>query len=200
MSNASPYVPSIHLSNALYLGQTPNMNLGPEMQRRTAELAERRARRAIEDAESDDGYHQDRDVRGRRNYDYREEDRRDFRRDQDDLEIAHMERRVEEANHALEDAMRDLEETKMRIRNRRREERQPLNERSRMNNAMPEFVRPFVDDVYERVSALLTDNILILTHFLTGISKTYTRLPVSGWEWITSANTAAIFIRFAHSF
>jgi len=152
MFNASPYVPSIHLSNALYPGQTPNMNLGPEMQRRTAELAERQARGAKEDAESDDDYHQDRDVRGRRNYDYRGEDMRDFRREQDDLEIAHMEKRVKEANHALEDAIRDLEKTKMRIRNRRREERQQLNERSRMNNGMPEFVRPFVDGVYERAS------------------------------------------------
>lgn len=130
------------------------------MQRRTAELAERRARRAREetdsDLESDDDYYQDRDDRGvgRRDYDY--EDRRTrhdlpeavfFRREQDDLEIAHIERRVAEATRALEDAKRDLKETKLRIRERRREERQQMNERSR-NHSTPASV----DD--ERVGAL----------------------------------------------
>lgn len=112
------------------------------MQRRTAELAERRARRAKEDTdsdlESDDDYYQDHDDRGvGRDYNY--EDRRTrrdlpeavfFRREQDDLEIAHIERRVAEATRALEDAKRDLKETKLRIRDRRREERQQMNERS----------------------------------------------------------------------
>ena len=114
------------------------MNIGSEVQRRTAELLERRARGAKEDNDSDfksdDDSYQDRDDRGR-NYDY--EDRRTrrdlpdeavfFRREQDDLdalEITHIERRVEEATRALEDAKRDLKEAKMRIRDRRREERQ----------------------------------------------------------------------------
>jgi len=132
------------------------------MQRRATELAERRARRAKEDAKgdskSDDDYHQN---RGRRDYNYGEENwraRRDlpeamlFRWEQDDLEVADMERRVTEANRALENALRDLEETKLRIRDRRREDKQQLNERSRMNHGVPEFVRPFVDDVYERAS------------------------------------------------
>jgi len=124
-----------------------------------------RARRAKEDTdsdfESDDSYYQDRDDRGvgRRDYDY-EDTRRDlpeaeavfFRREQDDLEIAHIERRVAEATRALEDAERDLRETKMRIRDRRREERQQSKERSRFNHSVPEFVRPSVDDVHERAS------------------------------------------------
>ena len=146
------------------------MNLGAEMQRRTAELAERRARRAEEDSdsdlESDDDYYQDRDDRGRRDHDY--EDwltRRDspeavfFRREQDDLEIELVERRVLEATRALEDAKRDLKETKMRIRDRRREERQQLNGRSRVN---PEFARPSVDDA---VGALPFGDIAMLTDF-----------------------------------
>jgi len=68
-----------------------------------------------------------------------------FRRDQDDLddlEIAHIERRVAEATRVLEDAKRDLKEAKMRIRNRRREERQ----RGRGNHSLPESVRPSVED------------------------------------------------------
>jgi hypothetical protein len=141
------------------------MNLEFEMQRRATELAERRARRgkkedALGDFESDDDYHQN---RGRRDYNYGDENwraRRDlpeamfFRWEQDDLEIAHMEGRVTEANRALENALRDLEETKMRIRDRRREEKQQLNERNRMNHGVPEFARPFVDDVHERVDFL----------------------------------------------
>lgn len=130
------------------------------MQRRTAELAERIARRTREDTDSDlesdgDYYQDDRDVRGR-NYDY--EDRRTrrglpdeavfFRREQDDLddlEITHIEKRVADAARALEEAKRDLKEAKIRIRERRREERQ----RSRGSHSLPEFVRPSVDD--ERV-------------------------------------------------
>ena len=75
-----------------------------------------------------------------------------FRRDQndlDDLEIAHIERRVAEATHVLEEAKRDLREAKMRIRNRRLEERQ----RGRGNHSHPEFVRPSVED--ERVGFAL---------------------------------------------
>jgi hypothetical protein len=168
-----PYVPSIHLSDISLnpqSGHTRDMNLGAGMQRRLAELAERQAQRAKEgttesDLESDD----DRGV-GRRDYDY--EDRRSrrdlseavfFRREQDDLEIAHIERRVAEATRALEEAKQDLMETKMRIRDRRREERQQLNERSRVNQGVPEFVRPSVDD--ERVGALPSGDIAMLTDF-----------------------------------
>lgn len=142
MFNPSPHVPSIRLSNVHdpYFGHTQNMNLEPEQRQAT----ERRARREEDDGdlESDDNYLQDpdhRSVRGCRDY-----ARRDlpeavfFRREQDNLEIALMERRVVEANRALGDAIRDLKETKMRIRDRRRDER------------LPEFV----DDVYERVGAL----------------------------------------------
>lgn len=149
------------------------MNLGAEIQRRTAELAERRTRRAKEDTdsdlESDDDYYQDRDDRGVGSRDYDYEDRRElpeavfFRREQDDLEIAHIERRVAEATRALEDAKRDLKETKMRIRDRRREERQQLNERSRVNHSVPEFLRPSVTD--ERVGALPSSDIAMLTEF-----------------------------------
>lgn len=181
MFNPSPYVPNIHVSDISLnpytpqFGHTRNMNLGAEMQRRTAGLAERRARRAEEDSdsdlESDDDYYQDRDDGGavRRDHDY--EDwltRRDspeavfFRREQDDLEIELVERRVAEATRALEDAKRDLKETKTRIRDRRREERQQLNERSRFN---PEFVRPSVNDVNEGVGALPFGDIAMLTDF-----------------------------------
>ena len=179
MFNPSPYVPNIHLSDITLnpqFGHARNMNLEAEMQRRTAELAERRARRADEDTESDlesdDDCYQDRDNRGvgRRDYDY--EDRRTrrdlpeavyFRREQDDMEIAHIERRVAEATRVLEDAKRDLKETKMRIRDRRREERQQLNERNRVNHSVPEFARPSVDD--ERVGALPSSDIAMLTYF-----------------------------------
>lgn len=153
------------------------MNLGSEIQRRTAELAERQtlARRANEDTnsdfESDDDYYQGRDDR-RRGYDY--EDRRTrrdlpealfFRREQDDLEIAHIERRVAEATRALEDAKLDLKQTKIRIRDRRREERQHLNERSHVNYSVPEFDRASVDD--ESVGALQAGDVLVamLTDF-----------------------------------
>jgi len=157
MFNPPPYVPSIHLSDLNpQFGHAQNMNLGTEMHRHTAELAERIARSAREDndsdLESDDDYYQDRDERGR-DYDY--EDRRTrrdlpdeavfFRREQEDLdelEIAHIERRVAEAARALEEARRDLNEAKMRIRDRRREERQ----RGRGGHSLPEFVRPSVDD------------------------------------------------------
>lgn len=142
------------------------MNIGSEVPRRTAELGERMARRAKEDndsdLESDDEYYQDREERGR---DY--EDRRTrldlpdeavfFRREQDDLEIALIEKRVAEATRALEEAKRDLKEAKMRIRDRRREERQQLNERSRGSHSLPEFVRPSLDD--ERVGALPSGDI-----------------------------------------
>lgn len=158
------------------------MNLETEMQRRTAELAERRARRAEEDTdsdfdsdfESDDDYYQDRDDRGvgRRDYDYKDRrTRRDkpeavfFRRGQDDLEIADIEKRVADATRALEDAKRDLKETKMRIRDRRREERQQLNERSRVNHNVAEFARPSADDVYEGVGTLPSHDIVMLTDF-----------------------------------
>lgn len=178
-STMYPYhVPSIHLSDISLnpqVGHTRNMNLGAEMQRRTSELSERRVRRAEEgtesDVESDDDYYQDRDDRGvdRRDYDY--DDRRTrhdlpdavfFRRDQDDLEIAHIERRVASATRALEEAKRDLNETKIRIRNRRREERQLLNERSRVSHSVPAN-EPFLDD--ERVGALPSGDIAMLTDF-----------------------------------
>lgn len=155
----SPYVPSIHLSDASY---NQNMN---DIQRRVAELAERRVRMAMEDADSDVDYHDDRGIRGRRGYDYREKDwraRRDIpeavfsRWEQDDLEIAHMEKRVVEADRALEEALRDLKETKMRIRDRRREERQLLNERGRASQSVPEFAHP---NMYETVGALLSGHI-----------------------------------------
>ena len=180
MFNPSPYIPSIHLSDislnpyAPQFGHPQNSDFGPEMQRRTAGLAERRGRRAKEntdsDLESDDDYYQDRGV----DLDYDYEDRRTrhdlpeavfYRREQDDLEIAHIERRVAEATRALEDAKRDLKETKMRIRDRRREERQQLNERSRVSHGASEFVRPSVDDVYEGVGALLSGDIAMLTDF-----------------------------------
>jgi hypothetical protein len=162
MFNPSPYVPSIHLSDPSY---NPYSGQMPDVQRRVAELAERRVRMAMEDPDSDVDYHDDRGIRGRRGYDYREEDwraRRDIpeavfsRWEQDDLEIAHMEKRVVEADRALEEALQDLKETKMRIRDRRREERQPLNERGRASQSVPEFPRP---DVYERVGALLSGHI-----------------------------------------
>jgi hypothetical protein len=152
------------------------MNLGAETQRRTARRSVSSASSAREgtesDVESDDDYYQDRDDRGvdRRDYDYEDRHTRHdlpdavfFRRDQDDLEIAHIERRVAEATRALEEAKRDLKETKMRIRNRRREERQ--HERSRVNHSVPanEFAGPFLDD--ERVGALPSGDIAILTDF-----------------------------------
>ena len=174
MFNPPPYVPSIHLSDTIpssiplnaQFGHARNMNIDSEVQRRAAELVERMARRAKEDTDSDlesDGdYYQDRDP----DYDY--EDRRTrrdlpdeavfFRREQDDLEIALIERRVAEATRALEDAKRDLKEAKTRIRDRRREERQQLNERSRGSHSLPEFVRPSLDD--ERVGALPSGDIL----------------------------------------
>ena len=153
-----------------------SMNIGTMMQRRVAELSERRARRANEydnsDFESDDDYHMDSaddyhpdsdhdmDVRGRRDYDYSEEDRqarRDlpqvvfFRREQDALDIARMERAVQEASRALDDAKRNLRETKMRIKDRRREERQQLKESSRLNRGPSEVA----DNVYDRVGVFV---------------------------------------------
>jgi hypothetical protein len=159
-------------------------NLGVLMQRRAAELAGRRARRANEDyddadseLESDDNYHEDNDDsddNSRRDYDYREEGRRDlpeaviFRREQDDLEIAHMEMAVVEATRSLEDAKRNLRETKLRIKNRRREERQQLEEQSRKNRSVPELSRAVVDDGHARVGALcrLAISFAMLTRFL----------------------------------
>lgn len=160
MFNPPPYVPGIPLSDTIPLnnsqfGHTPN--LGIEVQRRTAELAERMGRRAKEDTDGDlEGDYED---DGDRERDFNYEDRRTrpneavfFRRDQDDLddmEIAHIERRVAEATRILEEAKRDLKEARMRIRNRRREERQ----RGRGNHSLPEFVRPSVQD--ERVGFAL---------------------------------------------
>ena len=146
------------------------------MQRRAAELAGRRARRANEDYddadsefESDDNYHEDNDDsddKSRRDYDYREQGRRDlpdaviFRREQDDLEIAHMEMAVVEATRSLEDAKRNLRQTKLRIKNRRREERQQLEEQSRKNRSVPELSRAVVDDGHARVGALSSGDII----------------------------------------
>lgn len=136
------------------------------MRRRAAALAERRARRAQEDenqfrdeigsdlGDDDDWdyvHHQDSDHDMDDNdHHYREEDRHVrhdlheamlFRREQEDLEIAHMEMTVLEADRALDEAKRNLRETKMRIKDRRREERQQLvNEQRRVT----EFSRPFV--------------------------------------------------------
>lgn len=152
--NPPPYIPSIHLSDtALPLNpQFGYMDLGTEMQRRTAELAERRARRADldSDLESDDDYHKDRDRRTRGDL----PEAVMFRRKQDELEIAHIERRVAEATRTLEEAKRDLKEAKERIRNRRREERQQLNEGSRGNQIAPEGVRPSIDDEIVECTAI----------------------------------------------
>ena len=119
------------------------MNLSSEMPRRAAELA----RRAEEDTGGSD-------IESDDNGDYEYDDRRTrrdvpeeavfFRREQDDLEIALIERRVAEATRVLEEAKRDLKEAKIRIRDRRREERRQMKERS-----VAEHERPSADD--ERV-------------------------------------------------
>jgi len=149
--SASPFFPSIHLSDISPNPYTPqfdtrNRNIGAEMQRRAAERAEGRARRAEEDSDSDfesddsDDYDEDSDDR----CDYEDQRTRPeavfFRREQDDLEIAHKERRVAEAIRALKDAKRDLRETRMRIKDRKREERQQRSRRasrSRVNLSVP---------------------------------------------------------------
>ena len=132
-----------------------------------AELVEHMAQRAKEDTdsdlESDGGYYQDHDP----NYDYKDQrTRRDLpdeavffiRREQDDLKIALIERRVAEATRALEGSKQDLKEAKMWIRDRRHEERQQLNERSHGSHSLPEFVQPSLDD--ERVGALPSGDIV----------------------------------------
>ena len=83
------------------------------------------------------------------------------KRDLDGLEIGHIERRVAEAEHVLEEAKRDLREAKMRIRNRRPEERQ----RGRGNHSLPEFVRPSVEDERVGVCTAIRRSIAMLTDF-----------------------------------
>jgi len=188
MFSPSPHVPIIHLPNVShnpFLPHQPtlNMNIGADMRRHAAALTKRRARREQEDENQDQDevysdddwdyvHHQDSDhdmnVRSLPDHNYREGDRRarrDLRedvlprREQDDLEIAHLERAVLEANRALEDAKWNLREAMLRRRERRYEERQQFEEQNHANRSAPEFVRPFVDDVYEKVDALSSGDI-----------------------------------------
>jgi len=134
MLNPPPYVPNVQLSDAIsqFEHARNTMNLGTEVQRRAAELARRAEEDTVGiDIESDDD-------EGDGDYEY--EDRRTrrdvpeeavfFRREQDELEIGLIERRVAEATRVLEEAQRDLKEAKDRIRDRRREERRQMKERS----------------------------------------------------------------------
>ncbi|KAF8797609.1 hypothetical protein BYT27DRAFT_7247099 [Phlegmacium glaucopus] len=188
MFSTSPHVPSIHLPDISYNPYLPpqiipNMNLGAEMRRRADALNRRRAQREREDENEDNDddpandddwdhvqvhhqdYDHDMDVRRQYDHDYDRHARRDpreaalFRREQEDLEIAHLEGAVLEATRALDDAKRNLRDAKIRRRERRREERQQLEEQSHANRNVPELVRPFVDDVYERVSQPMHDNL-----------------------------------------
>lgn len=161
-------VPSIHLPNVSHNPYLPsrNMDIRDMIKTHLDRLAEGRPRRYYNrDFETDDDYSDHNvDVRGRRDYDYREEDRHvrreaeSFTTEQDDLEIAHMEKAVLEARRALDDAKRNLMDTQLRIRDRRRGEMRQLRERDRVSHSVPEFTRPRMDDVYERVGAPLSEH------------------------------------------
>jgi hypothetical protein len=159
MYNPPPYAPPIptptHLSDNISV-------ISPEVQRRRAEEDN------DGDFESDGDSYQDLDDRGR-DYDYEDRStRRDLpdeavfftRREgvlDDDLELGRIERKVAEAARVLEEAKRELKEVKLRIRNRRREERQQFG-----NHSHP---RTFVDD--ERVGCTaIRRYIAMLTDFL----------------------------------